>query len=313
MQGKVKILLELPTWLGDSIMTTPAIENLLDSNKLIELSVIGNPNVISLFNKHPRIHKRIVLRKKYHLLFFQALTLEKYDFFISFRSSLRSKFMSFLVRSNKKFLYKKNKFNFGHQVERYNNFINEIFKKKSTPGNLLISGYSSIHKEEKVIGLNPGASYGSAKRWYPEKFAELIELLGQHYHFKIFGGGNEIAISDDIEKILLEKKILNYSNLAGKTSMEDLVSEIASLDFFITGDSGPMHIAAAFDIPTISIFGPTHVTETCQWKNDKSVIIKKNLDCQPCMKRVCPLKHHRCMKDISAKEVYNAFKEIQSS
>jgi len=60
MQGKVKILLELPTWLGDSIMTTPAIENLLDSNKLIELSVIGNPNVISLFNKHPRIHQRIV-------------------------------------------------------------------------------------------------------------------------------------------------------------------------------------------------------------------------------------------------------------
>ena len=64
-----------------------------------------------------------------------------------------------------------------------------------------------------------------------------------------------------------------------------------------------MHLAAAFNIPTVSIFGPTNDYETSQWMNNKSVVIKKNLDCQPCMRRTCPLKHHNCMKLIEASEV----------
>ena len=69
-----------------------------------------------------------------------------------------------------------------------------------------------------------------------------------------------------------------------------------------------MHLAAAFQVPTIAIFGPTKDNETSQWKNNKSIIVKKNLDCQPCMKRSCPLKHHNCMKHIKATEVLDAIK-----
>ena len=79
---------------------------------------------------------------------------------------------------------------------------------------------------------------------------------------------------------------------------------------FITGDSGPMHIAASFQIPTVSIFGPTRVEETSQWKNVQSVVVKKNLDCQPCMKRTCPLKHHNCMKLIKSDDVLIALDKI---
>jgi len=64
-----------------------------------------------------------------------------------------------------------------------------------------------------------------------------------------------------------------------------------------------MHIAAAFKVPTVSIFGPTKHIETSQWKNEKSIIIKENLDCQPCMKRECPLKHHNCMELIKSEKV----------
>ena len=67
-----------------------------------------------------------------------------------------------------------------------------------------------------------------------------------------------------------------------------------------------MHLAASLQIPTIAIFGPTNSIETSQWKNANSVIIKKNLDCQPCMKRTCPLKHHNCMKLIEAQEVIDS-------
>jgi heptosyltransferase-2 len=69
-----------------------------------------------------------------------------------------------------------------------------------------------------------------------------------------------------------------------------------------------MHLAAAFQIPTVAIFGPTKDNETSQWMNEKSMIVKKNLECQPCMKRTCPLKHHNCMKMVVASDVLRAVK-----
>ncbi len=117
----------------------------------------------------------------------------------------------------------------------------------------------------------------------------------------------------DIEKNLIEKRVENYQNLAGNTSITELIDKISNLDLFITGDSGPMHVAAAFQIPTVAIFGPTKDDETSQWMNEKSIIVKKNLECQPCMHRVCPLKHHNCMNLIRAIDVLSAVKKIDYS
>jgi len=88
------------------------------------------------------------------------------------------------------------------------------------------------------------------------------------------------------------------------------MSRISNLDLFITGDSGPMHVAAAFQVPTVAIFGPTKDNETSQWMNEKSLIVKKDLDCQPCMKRTCPLGHHDCMNLIKAEDVLKVVKGI---
>ena len=126
----------------------------------------------------------------------------------------------------------------------------------------------------------------------------------------IFGGVNELKFAKEIESSLARNNISNYINLAGKTSISELSNYISKLDIFITGDSGPMHIAASLNIPTIALFGPTNPSETSQWKNPRSVIIKKNLECQPCMKRTCPLKHHNCMKLIEAREVIDSISEV---
>ena len=71
-----------------------------------------------------------------------------------------------------------------------------------------------------------------------------------------------------------------------------------------------MHLAASFQIPTIAIFGPTKDDETSQWMNDNGIVVKKNLDCQPCMKRTCPLKHHNCMKLIKAQEIIDSIPRV---
>jgi heptosyltransferase-2 len=114
----------------------------------------------------------------------------------------------------------------------------------------------------------------------------------------------------DIEKSLIKKGVSNYTNLAGNITISELINRIAGLDLFITGDSGPMHVAAAFQVPTVAIFGPTKDDETSQWMNEKSIIVKKNLACQPCMKRICPLQHHDCMNLIKAVDVLESIKSF---
>ena len=161
-----------------------------------------------------------------------------------------------------------------------------------------------------TLGINPGGTYGSAKRWYPDEFAEVAAKLSKKYNIIIIGGSGEKDIATDIEKLLIKKGVSNYQNLAGNTTISELVGHISNLDLFITGDSGPMHIAAAFQVPTVAIFGPTKTQETSQWMNKKSLIVKKDLDCQPCMKRVCPLKHHNCMKYIKSVDVLSATKSL---
>jgi heptosyltransferase-2 len=161
-----------------------------------------------------------------------------------------------------------------------------------------------------MLGINPGASYGSAKRWYPQEFAKVASELSTQYDIVIFGGPSEADIAGDIEKELIKNGVKNYQNLAGNTTIPELINNISNLDLFITGDSGPMHVAAAFQVPTVAIFGPTKDDETSQWMNDKSVIVKKNLDCQPCMKRTCLLKHHNCMKLITSAEVIDVVNRL---
>ena len=110
---------------------------------------------------------------------------------------------------------------------------------------------------------------------------------------------------------MINSGIKNYENLAGNITIPELIDKISNLNLFITGDSGPMHVAAAFQVPTVAIFGPTKDKETSQWMNSKSIIVKKNLECQPCMKRTCPLQHHDCMRLIKAVDVLNTVDRIK--
>jgi heptosyltransferase II len=307
----MRILIELPTWLGDAVMTTPAIENLAEFFNDSEIILIGSSVSIGALKNHPKVSNTFVLERGYINLYKTIINFGKFDAFFSFRGSLRSKFIKFLISSPMKYQFDKNKFLNGHQVEKYNNFINNVLNISLVPGALTLKPQKLVRcSKKKILGLNPGAAYGSAKQWYPKKFAAVAADLSTKYDILIFGSDNEKDIASDIEKSLIEKGVANFKNLSGKTSVDELVTKIANLDLFITGDSGPMHIAAAYQIPTVSIFGPTNLIETSQWMNQKSIIVKKNLDCQPCMKRVCPLKHHKCMKLIEASDVLKEVKKL---
>jgi len=312
MKQSKKILIELPTWLGDCVMATPAIENIINFYNDVEINFIGSFVSIEAMKNHPKAVKTVILDKKFSVLYKTANSLGDFDAFFSFRSSFRTKFLKFFISSKNKYQFDKNKYINCHQVKKYNDFVNNSLNINISPGKLKLysQNQSSIINHQSILGINPGASYGSAKRWYPQEFSKVASELSSEYDIIIFGGPSEVDIANDIEKDLIDNGITNYQNLAGNTTIPGLINHISNLDLFITGDSGPMHVAAAFQIPTVAIFGPTKDDETSQWENDKSIIVKKNLDCQPCMRRTCPLQHHDCMKLITAVDVLNAVKGL---
>lgn len=307
----MKILIELPTWLGDAVMATPAIENILSLDSHAQLTLLGSATTLAIFDYHPNMRVQIVLNKQYINLYKTAKKMGNFDMFISFRNTFRSKVLAYWVRAQNKYQFNQSKYTSKqHQVQKYHQFINQSLNLASKPDKLLI--YYPTHHQSKrpnkpVLGINLGASYGSAKRWYPQEFAKVAVALAKQYNIIILGNSNELDIAAAIEQFLLKSHISNYQNLVGKTSISELIAVISGLSLLITSDSGPMHLAAALQVPTVAIFGPTQDKQTSQWMNAQSVIVKKNFACQPCMQRSCPIKdkqkHHQCMKEISATEV----------
>ncbi|AXK48405.1 ADP-heptose--LPS heptosyltransferase [Aliarcobacter trophiarum LMG 25534] len=311
----MKIFIEIPSWLGDAIMATPAIQNIIKTYPQAKIILLGSFVSTKAFENYPNIEKIVVDETKksgnrYKNLINLAKSLGKFDIALSFRRSFSSKFMMFFIKAKRKFNYKRFTKKEIHLAIRYNDFVNKVLGLNNEVGDLKLY-FTPFKYTKPTLGINPGATYGSAKRWYPEEFAKVSVSLSNRYDIVIFGGPTEIDIAKDIENELLKQGVRNYQNLAGKTTIPELIEKIAGLDLFITNDSGPMHIAAAYRVKTVAIFGPTKFTETNQWHNDENgLIVTKNLDCSPCMKRVCPLKHHNCMKLITSDDVLKTLERL---
>lgn len=321
----MKILVILPNWLGDAVMATPAIEALCVVYPEAELTLVGSYVSIEALKYHPQRVRHYVDETKKggsRLLntYRFAKVLGRHDIGITFRNQLHSSLLlswtKTPITSGRKSWHSQlflthaiKPVHPSHLVEQYRDITQRL-----SPMSLIIQNlrlHIPAHTYSRpTLGINPGATYGSAKRWYPEKFAEVARALSEHFDIILFGGPNEVGMANDIESRL---NGINVTNLAGKTSIHELCSFIGGLNLFITNDSGPMHVAAAYQVPTVAIFGPTRHAETSQWMNEKSVIVRHDMKCAPCMKRECPLGHHECMKSITSDEVIEAAKSLISS
>ncbi len=153
-----------------------------------------------------------------------------------------------------------------------------------------------------IVGVNPGASYGGAKRWPVERFAAVADALAHDCGARIviFGAPNERQIADEVAASMQSRPLI----LAGQTSLGQLMGLIRECDLFITNDSGPMHLAAALAVPQLAIFGSTSETATGPL-SVRAQVIKHQVDCNPCFLRECPI-DFRCMLGITVAEVLGA-------
>ena len=323
----MRILIILPNWLGDAIMATPAIELLGSHYPDAKFTFVGSFVSIEALKHHPLCERAVVDETKkasnrFIATYKLAKELGEFHLAVTFRNQLHSSLLLRLTNTvvciaksswHSMFLlsHTPNISTNQHLVQQYAQLAmidtNEWDEKIP---NLKL--YIQPKQFEKpTLGINAGATYGSAKRWYPERFAEVAKEFSDKYDIIIFGGPNEVEMANEIENNLKSWHVQNYTNLAGKTNIQELCSNIGGCSLFITNDSGPMHVAAAYQVPTVAIFGPTRYKETSQWMNKKSKIVRHEMDCSPCMKRECPLGHHNCMKDITASEVIEAVKELE--
>jgi len=154
--------------------------------------------------------------------------------------------------------------------------------------------------------LNPGAAYGSAKRWGEDRFAEAGDALASELGIDvaIIGSEKERSIAERIQGLMRSRVAV----LNGKTSLETLIGVISEASLVLTNDSGPMHIAAALGVPTVAVFGPTDDVATGPYGR-RTRIVREPVDCSPCMLRDCPI-DHRCMTRVSPEAVANAAREL---
>lgn len=160
----------------------------------------------------------------------------------------------------------------------------------------------------RLVGVNPGAAFGTAKCWLPERFRKVTEHLLQDPDTYILYFGDPVGAP--LVKTICSGLSERVINLAGGTSLRQLVALIRLCNVLLTNDSGPLHVAAAVGTPVVALFGSTSDVKTGPY--GEGVVIHKHVECSPCYLRTCPI-DFRCMKNISVDEVETELRKILSS
>lgn len=334
-----RILIRGVNWIGDSVLTLPAIKAIRKRFSNAHISLLVKPWVSEIFKENGDIDE-IILYNKDRLKIVKELRQKGFDMAILLQNAFDAAFIAWLAGIPERIGYNRDlrgplltkaipldkSILKKHQVYYYLNLLNSIGIDTPEPqpyihlideererAKGLLNDLFGKEDESPIIGLNPGATYGSSKRWLAERFAELAsriinELKGRVI---IFGSPSEIQIANQVfnNTSRITHRTSRISNMAGKTTLRELIAIISECDVFVTNDSGPMHIASALFIPTVAIFGSTNPLTTSPFGEGHKVITK-NLPCSPCLKRECPEGHLRCMTDITVDEVFNAVKDV---
>jgi heptosyltransferase-2 len=163
-----------------------------------------------------------------------------------------------------------------------------------------------VDSQRGYIVLSPGAAFGSAKRWFEDRFAEAAVTLSGRLEKAVIivGSAAEHDVGERIRKAYGERA----TNLCGQTGLGELVGLLEGASLVLTNDSGPMHVAAALGAPTVAVFGSTDVNVT-RPLGRRTRVVRHAVECSPCMLRECPI-DHRCMEAVTVDAVVAAAMEI---
>jgi heptosyltransferase-2 len=332
------VLVRGVNWIGDAVMTMPALRALKRSHGGRRISLLVKPWVAPLFEKDPNIDELILYSGEYGGLAGRlklVARLRKYGFCsaVLFQNAFDAAAIAFLAGIPERIGYRRDargllltravpfdgKVRNLHHIDYYLNLLFEAgFETKKSPpwiylslGERLRARASLAHLKRPVVGLNPGAVYGSSKRWSPERFAAVARRVIEEADGSavVFGGPSETGIAEEILGRLPAPLGSRMLVMAGRTSLRELAALISECDVLVTNDSGPMHIGYAVGTPLVAVFGSTSPELTGPVGGGHRVI-RKEVECAPCFERECRRGDLICMDLVGVNEVFEAVKDL---
>ncbi len=336
-----RILVRGPNWLGDAVMCEPALRGLRRLFPDAQIALLVKPAVADLFAGHPALTRVLTYDTKGRHAGFSGkwalagqLRRQGFDLAVLFQNAFEAALLTFLAGVPRRYGYTTDgrslllsdpvaapdRRTLVHQVRYYWDLLKPLGltgdptapelvvfpeEEQAMAGRFAQGGLTAT---DVVVGINPGSTYGGAKRWLPERFAEVTERLchtiresrEQQVSVVIFGAKGEEHLGQEIAARLSSRSLV----LSGQTTIRELMAAVKRCAMLLTNDTGPMHIASAFQIPVVAIFGPTDWRSTSPF-GSAHAIVRQPVDCAPCLLRECPI-DHRCMTGVTVEQVYEA-------
>ncbi len=337
----MKILVRATNWLGDAVLSLPAIRALRAAHPQAEIVVLARPWVAALYEGERSIDRVIPLTvasgardwgAKWRLG--AQLRKERFDLAVLLPNSFESAAIVWLSGARRRVGYARDGRGFlltdainvprsgeipPHERYYYPELLRRagLIDRLPETDEILFDGLAESRARGEalfaareirlpVIGVNPGAAFGSAKRWLPERFAEAARRLAAAHSASIvvFGAEAERGLCGEVAVSA------GGHNLAGATTLREFIDMTAACSLCLTNDSGAMHVSAATGVPSVTVFGPTDEVRTGP-VSPHAQVLREPVDCAPCGRRECPI-DHRCMTGVTVDRVVSAA-EIKES
>src|SRR6266446_5223968 len=273
-----RILIRSSNWLGDAVMSVPAVRAIKNGRPDAHVTIAAPMKIAPMWKLIPEVDAILPLPNGSLI---PAVSLQRrqpaFDAAILFPNSLR------VLRITR---------DCGAETSNVEHRISNV--------------QVAVSPERVKIGLCPGAEYGPAKRWFPERFAEVAKEINAQSSAQwiLFGTKKDAAIGNQIAAAISDHCV----NRIGRTTLDQLISELRECRLLLTNDTGTMHLAALLGVPVVAIFGSTEPALTGPLGN-AHIILRHHVECSPCFLRECPI-DFRCMKAVTTGEVVDAVRSI---
>jgi heptosyltransferase-2 len=329
-----RVMIRATNWLGDAVMSLPAIRAIRDALPHAHVAVVARSSVADLYARETSVDRVIVytaksLRDK--RTFANELRAERFDCAILLQNAFDAALMAWMARIPERIGYRRDARGMlltraiaapepgdipRHERFYYLELLRRAGMLERLPAAQSIRLDNIADARERgffrlaemgikgpAIGISPGAAYGNAKRWLPERFADAARKLAGAMEGTVllFGSAGERALCEQVGR---EVSGVEVRNLSGETRLTEFIELAAACRVFLTNDSGAMHVASALDVPTVAVFGATDDVTTGP-TGANAVVVREHAECSPCLLRECPI-DHRCMTRVSSERVVTA-------
>jgi heptosyltransferase II len=319
-----RLVIRMPNWLGDAVMALPAVRGVRGAFPEAHLSIAALPSILPVFEERTAAYPQQLLgvdkRSEPHVLRdgqFDAVLLLTNSFRTAwaarqagvrerwgYAAGVRGTLLTAAVARPRREV---------HQTEYYLELVRGLGLGAATTAPKIdvtsqtidrarrLFDHHGVGQNELLVGFAPGAAYGHAKRWPPDRVAAVVTRVSHECGARcvLVGATADRGAGREIESSLPPD--VRIVNLIGHTDLRQLIGVLRVCRAFVSNDSGAMHLAAAVGVPVTALFGPTKANVTAPVGNHD--VVRRDVFCSPCMLRECPI-DHRCMKRITVDEVF---------